>query len=264
MHKREIRAIISAMLLGDSCLSLKYNTHRKNQDPRDLTGIGVVLHTAHNESQEDYLKWKMEEIDRIFKEKNLPKRCKDSSYTSKSTGNRIVQFYLAWTKYLRIIYPKVYKLEKDRRIKKVNWLLNQLYDDKHLFIWFADDGCEVKLFGKHKETGKRYFRGNPQYRLHVNGFTFGEANIIQQWFESRYNVKPKVRKWKGGSGNLSPVLTFGVKDSRKIWNHISPFVRNIHSMKVKFRGSVSIYGLNPRLDLDTKRSFQEYKERMKI
>lgn len=238
MHKKEIRSLISSMLLGDGCLSCKYNAHRKGQDKQDLTGVGLVLHIAHSEVQRDYLDWKGEELDKVFKEKKIARKCSRGSYVDRRTGTRQHQIHLAWTKYFRIIYPKIYKLENNERVKKVQWILDQIDNDKHLFIWFADDGCEMKSWAN-KE--KSLLKSNPSYRLHTNNFTVGECNIISQWFKSKYNVTPKIKMWKGGSGNLSPVLMFGVKESKKIWEHIEPYVLQFESMRNKFKASIIQY-----------------------
>lgn len=231
MHKREIRGLISAMLLGDGSLSCKYNAHRKGQDIADLTGVGITYHMAHNERQEDFHNWKIDQINKVFEEKNLPRRCTVSSYIAKRTNQRLVQSNLSWTKYFRIIYPKVYKIKEGRRKKTLQWLLNQIYEDRHLFIWFGDDGCEMKARGN----------GRPSYRLHINNFTEGEAKIAQQWFKSNYDIEPRIMMWRGGSGNYSPVLMFRVAESKVIWDRISPYVLKLESMKHKFKGSIQRY-----------------------
>lgn len=238
MHKRELRGLLSAMLLGDSCFGLKYNKHRKGQNLKDLTGIGVTFSTSHNINQEDYCLWKVREIDKIFEKKNLPRRCTINYY---NTSRNVVQFKLAWTKYFRIIYPKIYKFKNGKYTKGVQWLLNQIYSDKHLFIWFGDDGTEYKQKRKHKDTGRTYFSGRPLFRLDICGFTFGEAQIIKQWFESNYKVSPKIIKHKESNGNIHPTLIFRVKEAEVIWRHIRVYAKQIPSMRKKFSRALEIY-----------------------
>lgn len=230
MHKREIRALLSSMLLGDGSLSCKYNAHRKGQNISDLTGVGIIYHMSHNERQKDFHDWKVAEIDKIFEKKNLSRKCTTSSYVDKRTGNKHIQSHLAWTKYFRHIYPKIYKIKFGKRKKTLQWLLTQIYNDKHLFIWFGDDGCEMRKKGKYTTS--------ISYRLHINNFTEGEAKIAQQWFKQNYNVEPKIKMWKGGSGNLSPVLMFRKVEAQIIWDHISTYILEINSMRNKFRASV--------------------------
>lgn len=236
MHKREIRALLSSMLLGDGSLSCKYNAHRKGQPINDLTGVGITYHMSHQKIQEDFLRWKISEINRIFEEKNLDRRCsKLNEYIDKRTNKLTVQTHLSWTKYFRHIYPKIYKIKDNKRIKTIHWLLKQIYNDKHLFIWFGDDGCEMK---KQKLDGSY---SNISYRLHTNNFTKGEVEIARQWFHSNYNIQPRIMMWKGGSGKLSPVLMFRKTEAQVIWNHISPYVKQIPSIREKFIASTTMW-----------------------
>lgn len=239
MHKQEFRGLVAAMLLGDGSLSCIYNKHRKGQDKKDLTGVGVVLHVCHAEGQKDLLLWKVKELNRIFEQKKLTRRCRVNYYTSKTTRQRFSQFGLCWTKYFRTLYPKIYKIVQGKRRKKIQWLLKQIYNDKHLAIWFMDDGCEVRQLRVDKQ-GVKYI-SSISYKLHINGFTFGEANIMKEWFESNYKVSPTILKVKGMHGKLGPVLYFKAKDTRTLWPHIRVYIKQIPSMRHKFRGSLEKY-----------------------
>lgn len=137
-------------------------------------------------------------------------------------------------------------MKDGKRKKTLQWLLDQIYNDLHLFVWVADDGCEMW-------NGK----ANPSYRLHINNFTEGEAKIAQQWFKVKYGIEPRITMWKGGSGNLSPVLMFRVKEAQVIWNRISPYVMQIDSMKHKFRGSIAMWN---NCIKDVNRSLEESKD----
>jgi len=228
------------MLLGDSCLSLKYNAHRKGQNPVDLSGVGVVFHTAHCIRQKDYCLWKVREIEKIFEAKKLAKKFSINTYTRKSDSRTYIQTTLHWTKYFRILYPKIYKFDlSNKRKKTAKWLLDQIYNDKHLAIWFMDDGCEIKQKKKHKD-GTIYY-GRPMYYLAINGFTFGEAQVIKEWFEHCYKVSPKIRRVTESTGNMHPVLLFKTKDSETLWQHMGVYIKQIPSMRNKFDRSLFMY-----------------------
>lgn len=238
MHKREIRGLISAMLLGDGCLSRKYNSHRRGQNPCDLTGVGIFLSVRHGRAQEDYLRWKAAEIDAIFESKGLDRRCNLCWSTARDLGwstGPALQMTLHWTKYFRHIYRKAYKFKSGSYEKNVEWLLKQLYDPKQLFVWFGDDGCADS------QRGCR-----PSMRLHANGFTFGQAELVRQWFEYYCGVTSAISRWKHPNGRHGPVIRFRVDEAERVWGLIGPYVPEIPSMLYKFRFFVDRYGIPTR------------------
>ncbi len=99
MNKRELRHLLCSMLLGDGYIV------KENKNCAPIFGF------RHSTKQEDYAVWKAEQIDKIFKYKNLPRRCNINKHTTKdSNGNThpVIRINLAWAKYMRHLRPKVY------------------------------------------------------------------------------------------------------------------------------------------------------------
>lgn len=222
MHKKEIRELICAMLLGDS--SIYIGTH-----PRHTSG---TLWTEHSKAQEDYLLWKKDQIDNIFRKKKLNRSCKvyhrsrEDSRTGKTYHSSSIA--LGWKTYLTLLHKRIYKKKGNKNVKKVEYLLKNISSDKHLAIWFMDDVSESKSKARHRD-GTQYYK-NPYFRLGTYCFTQGECQLIKEWFERKYEVSPSINQYKHG-----PILQFSVKDSRKLFPHIRPFVLQIPSMHKKFK-----------------------------
>jgi hypothetical protein len=237
MHKKEIRELLCSMLLGDGSLVKDPCRHRNTKN--------FIVHysMSHSTKQQDYLKYKVNEIDKIFKKKNLERRCRlhsPYSVTLKSTDKTYYaqKAKLHWSKYFKFLYPRIYKDKNGKRTKTIKYLLNNISSDKHLFIFFGDDGCEVRSKGKHKD-GTEYYR-KPKLRLYINNFTQGEAQLLKQWFESKYNISPMINH-SGIRNNKKPILNFSPEDSEKVFQHIKVYVKQIPSMRKKFWLSLERY-----------------------
>ncbi len=230
MHRKEIRGLMCAMLLGDAYLRVSV------KDPKHTVG-GFWI--EHSRAQADYLKWKGDEIDKIFAKKNLPQRC--NYYTRDRFDKRTNRTYyssilnLNWKSYLTDLDDRVYKRKFDgRRFKDVEYLLAQIDSDKHVAIWLMDDGSESRTKSKHKD-GTVYYR-NPYFRLATQSFSEGQVNLIRQWFGFKYGVTPSKTRQRSGW-----IVQFSVADTRKMFPHIRPYVSNIESMRVKFRTCLERY-----------------------
>ncbi len=230
MHRQEIRSLMCAMLLGDAYLRVSV------KDPKHTVG-GFWI--EHSRAQVDYLKWKSDEIDKIFVQKNLPQRC--NYYERDRFDRRTNRTYyssilnLNWKSYLTDLDNRVYTRKHDgSRYKDVEYLLSQISTDKHLAIWMMDDGSESRTKSKHKD-GKTYLR-NPYFRLATQSFTEGQVNLVRQWFNSKYGVTPSKTKQRSGW-----IVQFSVADTRKLFPRIRPYVSNLESMRVKFRTCLERY-----------------------
>jgi hypothetical protein len=223
MHKKEIRELLCAMLIGDGYMSV-YDT------PGHTAGAFWIEHSS---KQLDYLLWKKDQIDTIFRKKGLERHCKlyDRARKDKRTGKTYYtcSLCLSWRSYFKHLYKRIYiRNQGAANVKKVEYLLKNLTMDKHLAIWFMDDGSESRTKAKHID-GEVYYK-NPYFRLATQGFTIGEANLIKQWFNSKYSLTPSITLQ-----NNRPLLQFSVKDSRLLFPKIRPYVVQIESMRQKFR-----------------------------
>ena len=208
MKKREFRTLICAMLLGDGFISTRDNHF----------GFG------HAWRCRDYAAWKVELINQIFREKNLPRRCKvhKLKHTVKGRDHFAIHVNLYWKAYLSRLHRRIYKPKK-----QVQYLLSQVSDPLHLAIWFMDDGSEERRKTTRKD-GSEYVC-NPYLRLHTYGFTAGEQNLICEWFEFHFHVKTKqVHTAKG------VYLRWTVADSSKLFRLIKSHIV-VPTMREKFR-----------------------------
>jgi hypothetical protein len=212
------------MLLGDAYMRVI------NKDPKHTVG-GFWI--EHSRTQMDYLLWKKEQIEKVFVTKNLPQRCK--IYTRDRYDKRTNKTYLScilnlnWKSYLENLNEKVYRLDfqTKKTRKNTEYLLNNISSDKHLAIWFMDDGSESKTKAKHKD-GIQYWK-NPYFRLATQSLKEGEINLIIEWFKSKYGVSPTKTKQRSGW-----IIQFSVKDSKTIFPRFRPYVNQIESMRHKF------------------------------
>ena len=219
MHKAEIRGLLCSMLLGDSYIRISETKGH----------TGGSFWTEHSQHQYDYLMWKKQQIDNIFKAKGISRECRvyNKDRYDKRTGKiyKSCSSCLSWKSYFTFLRKKAYRHD---RTKNVEWLLKNINSDKHVSIWFMDDGSESRTKSKHI-TGEVYFR-NPYFRLAGYCFTTGQCQLIKQWFEQKYEVSPSINMYKHG-----PIIQFSVKDTKKLFPHFRPYVSQIESMRNKFR-----------------------------
>jgi hypothetical protein len=217
MHKKEIRELICAMMLGDGYFQLGNN-------PKHTVG---ALWCEHSMSQFDYVKWKAQQIDVIFQKKNIDRSCR--IYTRDRLDKRTQKTYhsctlmLSWRNYISFLHPKIYRNGR----KNYDFLLSQVSTDKHLAIWLMDDGSESKTKKKHVD-GIVYY-GNPYFRLSAYDFTPGEVNLAKQWFKQYYQIEPVANQYKHG-----PILQFTVAQTKSLFPRIRPYVSQTESMRKKF------------------------------
>jgi len=218
------------MIFGDGSLVVDKCNHR------NTSNILIHYSMAHSISQQDYLIYKVDEINKLFEKKDLQMKCNLHSPYKVSLSTNGKTYYaqkakLHWAKYFRYLYPRIYKDQNGKRIKTVKYLLKNINTDKHLFIMFGDDGCEVRNKSKHRD-GKVYF-ARPKIRLYINNYTFGEAELMKQWFKSKYGVVPYINH-SGKMNGSKPILNFSPKDSETLFRRISVYVKQIPSMRKKF------------------------------
>lgn len=207
MHKKTIRELICSMLIGDGNI-WKYR-----------------FRFCHSEKQYDYLKWKINLINEIFEQKNLPHRMKTLGIKKNGKNYLRCDAYLDWSYITKFLGKRCYKYNK----KDFTYILSQIHSPLHLAIWFGDDGWEHRPKYKHLD-GKAYY-STPTLLLALGNCTEGEANLCIKWFEHKFKVSPV--KFLNNKKNCWS-LRFSSKDSKKLFLVISPILKEITSMKNKF------------------------------
>lgn len=223
MDKAEFIQLVCAMLLGDGYLQISNSPGHTRAEIR----------IEHSGFQEDYLLWKASLLDKIFEKRNMPKRCR--FYSRRRFDKRTKKFYenrlivLSWLKYFHLLYKYVYTNRSIKFYKNIKFLLENTSTDLHTAIWFMDDGSECKTKARHID-GVVYYK-NPYFVLAINSFTSDQAELAKNWFQTRYNIVPKLHYQKSG-----PILQFGVKETRILFQRIRPYLAQIDSMRNhKFR-----------------------------
>jgi hypothetical protein len=215
MNKRELRKLLCSMLLGDGYIIKETKTSAPQFGFR------------HSEKQKDYANWKADKIDSIFQEKNLTRRTRRIHCITNKIY-KVIQVNLSWASYMRILRKIIYK----NKIKNIEYILSQIESKEHLAIWFMDDGSEERSKNKHLDGS--YYVCNPRLMLHICNFTEGQANLAVEWFKQKYKVEPRIVRTSKKQG-AKPRLRFLAKDSVILFNEIKPYIKQLESMRKKFR-----------------------------
>ncbi len=218
MDKNEFIQLVCAMLLGDGYL--------QTSDTPGHTRAEIRI--EHSGFQEDYLLWKVTLLNKIFEKRDMPKRCR--LYSRRRFDKRTKKFYenrlavLSWRKYFHMLYKYVYSNKDIKFYKNIEFLLNNISSDLHTAIWFMDEGSECKAKAKHID-GTIYYK-NPYFILAINSFTDDQAKLVQDWFQNKYSISPKLHYQRTG-----PILQFGVKETKILFQKIRPYLAQINSMR---------------------------------
>lgn len=220
MHKAELRKLLCAMLLGDGTIQSNNND-----------SYWFAFH--HSMKQVEWARWKRAQIDLFFEKKKVKRKSsfKESiPQHNKKTGRTYYscRYRLFWSKYLRIFRKWVYRSDRTKRVK---FLLNQIDSDKHLAIWFMDDGSEERNVNTHVD-GSKYIT-NPRLMLHVCDYTEADAKFMVQWFRDSYGVEPRIVYTARKQGRR-PRLRFLAKDSRLLFSKMAVYVKQTEFGKSKF------------------------------
>lgn len=227
MHGRELLELMCGMLLGDG--SMYPSAGYKGQNK------AVYFSITHAIKQEDYLIWKLDLINQFFKNHKIDKEIKPQYFQAKCNDRFFpsVRFATAWKKFFPLVYKRVYNKSGG---KNFEYLLSRVYSDFHLALWVMDDGNEDRSYTKSKIDKNIKFKRTPRYRIAVQGLTEGELNLAVQWFQSKFQITPRISpQWNG------PIFRFTVRDSEKIFNRILPYISQLPSMRHKFIWSFEKY-----------------------
>jgi len=158
---------------------------------------------AHCRLQEPYLFWKvsiLKNLSFIFWRSKLGQL----RFQSKT--------YPILNHYYDLFYRNGKKEVDDHILEKV--------DEFGLAIWYMDDGS--------------YIKRDRRSRLYTNGFSYNENIIMKGWFESKWNISPKIysdKKPKQYPGKIWFFLQFNAKETQKLFSLIKDYIHP--SMKYK-------------------------------
>lgn len=161
------------------------------------------LEEGHGRSQDSYLTWKASLLRSLS---SGLRRIKSGGLFYESGAYPCLNYY--------------HKLFYGNGRKEINQAILKKLDKLGIAIWYMDDGT--------------YKKRDKASCLHTNGFSYEENLLIKEWFENKWHIFPKihsVRKPKEYPGRVWHYLSFGVKETPKLFNLIENYIHP--SMKYK-------------------------------
>lgn len=199
MDKRK-RGILYGLAIGDGGIYL-------NKDQAADTARLVI---GHGPKQLEYLEYKANLLHSILGGKK-PKVYTYQSFNKKVgktyTNHQLYKNHKYFRQMHRVMYPKGEMVYTEQ-------LLSYLTDES-LAIWFMDDGSGT--ISKNAKTKKPC---GCMTRLSTY-CSQEEANLLQSWFNEKYNITPKFDVDKR-SNKYS--LRFNTKESREFVSIVSPYM----------------------------------------
>lgn len=166
LHKEDFNKndLVIGSLLGDACIE---------KDGR--------IDILHGEKQKEYAIWKMN----LYK-KYFPKtKYKERTFTDKKTGKQftLYGFVVSATNYTKLVRRYFYRPNKRVTMKSL-----QKLSPLGLAIWYMDDGCLSFIKDKEHRIKAR------QLILNTQAFTYGEQEIIVDYFRSTWGIDCHIHK----------------------------------------------------------------------
>ena len=158
---------------------------------------------AHCKKQESYLLWKISLLNNL----HFKLRRNNLGYLFFRSKN-----YSCLNYYFDLFYKNKKKEITCDILNKVN--------DFGLAIWYMDDGS--------------YSKRDHNCSLYTNGFTYEENLIIKKYFETKWNIFPKIyihKEIKRYPNKKWYFLNFNVAETKKLIKIIKPYIHS--SMKYK-------------------------------
>ena len=199
---KETKSLLIAMLLGDGTISNNY-----------------VFKLCHSSDQEEYLLWKISQLNNLGIKNNGLKRYVSS--TGYNIGKGVIYTQLSIQPIIKVLRRVVYKPTKTISRKLLDWL-----DEKGLAIWFMDDGC-INV-----NTSK--YRSSIQHTIKIaTCVDLKTIEIIIKYFKERWNIT--MRKFSEGNG--FSIATSSEEDCKKFVEIIKPYVKEVPSLLYKVRNN---------------------------
>lgn len=196
---KESRNLLIALLLGDGTIS--------NNN---------VLKLAHCIEQEDYLKWKIEQLNNCgLKNNGLKYYVSVKGY---NIGKTVCYTQLSVIPFIKLLRKIMYK-----PVKNYSKLINRI-DEKGLAIWYMDDG---------HLNNRKYSDGTYHgYYIRISTCLPKEqCDIIIKTIKEKFDVQ--FYTFHEGKRKDSFSLCCGTKEARKFIKLVKPYVEQIPSMLYK-------------------------------
>lgn len=196
---KESRNLLIALLLGDGTIS--------NNN---------VLKLSHCIEQEDYLKWKIQQLNNCGLKNNGLKHY--VSVKGFNIGKTVCYTQLSVIPFIKLLRKIMYK-----PIKNYSKLINRI-DERGLAIWYMDDG---------HLNNRKYADGTYHgYYIRISTCLPKEqCDIIIKTIKEKFNVE--FYTFHEGKKEDSFSLCCGTKEAKKFIKLVKPYVEQIPSMLYK-------------------------------
>lgn len=182
-----------------------------------------VLKLSHSIQQEDYLKWKIDLLNKHGLKNNGLK------YYTSSCGYNIGKT-VCYTQLSVIPFIKMLRKIMYRPVKNYTKLINRI-DEQGLAIWYMDGGHLNNQYNKYGICSKFYVRIS-------TCLPKDQCNEIIKVINDKFNVKFYI--FHEGKKEDSYSLCCGTKEAHKFLNIVRPYVQQIPSM---------LYKVSPKIGL---------------
>jgi len=227
--------IAYGILMGDGYLSPLPNKNRNSR----LEHIQCIQH-------KEYSEWLHTIVSKLWKTKQFKRTvgCGFNDKRFEQVGFRTT-VYPYFTHLRRNVFYKSGKKKIDQRI------LSKL-TPLSLAIWYMDDGS-FRFSRSDRKNGKK---GDRKILLYTGGFTLKEQNLIQNYFERKWDISWHIFKLRNQFA-----LYCGVKEGLKFIQLIKPFIPP--SMYYKIDLKYQMLSKSP-LSAEILKVYPEYKLECKI
>jgi hypothetical protein len=166
-----------------------------------------ILYMNHGQHQKEYCSWKADVLGgRVDKKMGIGFDPETPNWCGVVNSNaQILELE-------NLAYVKGYKSLEFLPVEK---LLNPL----SLAVLYQDDGCIQN------------HRNLEVARIHIESFTFSDAEILVEVLLNKFDIKAGVHERKLNSGKIAPLLYLHKSTIDRFWNLISPYVHE--SMRYK-------------------------------
>ena len=205
MLSKEQKSLLISLLLGDGTIS--------NNN---------VFKMSHSIDQKDYLKWKLQLLDKYnIKHGDIKEYTSSKGYNK---GKTVVYSQISINNTIKALRRSIYKPNKTITRNLLNWLT-----PLGVYIWYLDDGSININQSKQRKTIQKTIKFATCTNINT-------TNIIIDYFKEVWNIN--FRKFPEGTNSYS-IASRTNEDCLKFINLVSPYIYEVPSLLYKFRNSLT-------------------------
>lgn len=215
MNRQDMIGVLCGMLLGDG--NAQINPKGKN----------AYLQLGHQESQIDYLKYKMDILSNLCG-MSLSKSAKTNCYHSKSKCHPWITTVKKW----------FYGSNGKQVSNKILYRLNKL----GLAIWYMDDGHLAYIKKKGKIRGR-------EVKIYTCSFDYDSHLRMVEYFKNKWDIQWRIGNIRINKGKYKGRrywnLATGAREGAKFFKLIAPYIIPSMAYKLDFKYTYSSYAGRP-------------------